>query len=288
MSDCAEHRPHLYTFADGELGGDELARVSEHVRLCPDCARIVADQRRLRQALAQSLDNDSVPTSLLARLESERPWATQAGAPSTARRAGRWAAIAAALLAAAGAGYWIWPRGADAPRMPPAVPAAVQVVDRAFARHWTCGQQPAAEQAGRELPQSLDALRDRAAELFDDRLLAIAPDMTASGFRFESCHWCGLCPDQRGLHIIYHRASDGTRLSLFSIPHVDLVANATCCDRGPKSVYRDGRLEEGVIYNLVAWHCPAGCTTYFACAALGREELERLVEPLVVASSPKP
>lgn len=288
MSECAEHQPHLYAFADGELAGDDLTRVSEHVRRCPACARIVSDQRHLRQMLAHSLSNDPVPTSLLKRLEFERPWTARVGAPSPARRAARWAGIAAVVLAAAGIGYFIWPRGVEGPRNPPAAPAVVLVVDQAFARHRTCGKTPAAEQPAQDLPQSVDELRANAPELFDDRLLALAPDMSASGFGFESCHRCGLHPDQIGLHIVYRRARDGVGLSLWSIPHVDLAVNAACCDRGPSTVFRNARMEEGMVYNLVAWHCPAGCTTYFACAALSRDELERLLEPQIVAGRSKP
>jgi hypothetical protein len=48
---CLSIRAHLEAFADGELRGDALRRVSKHVESCASCANDVAETRSLGDAL---------------------------------------------------------------------------------------------------------------------------------------------------------------------------------------------------------------------------------------------
>jgi anti-sigma factor RsiW len=49
-----EHRwthAHLSEYLDRELGSDEVARVEEHIGICPHCRRVLATLRRTLEGL---------------------------------------------------------------------------------------------------------------------------------------------------------------------------------------------------------------------------------------------
>ena len=54
MNPCLAVQPHLEAFADGELRGDVLRRVSQHVETCPACSGVVESVRAVGGALRDS------------------------------------------------------------------------------------------------------------------------------------------------------------------------------------------------------------------------------------------
>jgi hypothetical protein len=61
---CAAVRPHLEAFADGELRGDVLRRVSQHVEACGDCGSFVEGVQGVGDALRNGLQPEPDPTVL--------------------------------------------------------------------------------------------------------------------------------------------------------------------------------------------------------------------------------
>lgn len=63
MKICEEYASLLDPFIDGELAGDEAARVREHLASCPACAAYVADAMAIRAAFGD-IDETQVPEGL--------------------------------------------------------------------------------------------------------------------------------------------------------------------------------------------------------------------------------
>lgn len=61
---CATVLPHLDAFADGELRGDVLRRVSQHVENCDGCRDLVDGVHSIGETLRNSQVHDSDPTVL--------------------------------------------------------------------------------------------------------------------------------------------------------------------------------------------------------------------------------
>jgi anti-sigma factor RsiW len=71
-----EHRwthAHLSEYLDRELGSDEVARVEEHVGICPHCRRVLATLRRTLEGLRSLSDpaEPSVADGVIDRLRKE-------------------------------------------------------------------------------------------------------------------------------------------------------------------------------------------------------------------------
>jgi hypothetical protein len=64
---------HLSDYLDGELAGDERARVETHVGLCPECRRVLAGLRKTLAALMELRTDGGVDVAggIIARLRSE-------------------------------------------------------------------------------------------------------------------------------------------------------------------------------------------------------------------------
>ncbi len=66
---CDDFKPLLTGRVDGELSGEDEARLDAHLRTCPDCARELDELRRLKEDLAMLKFKE--PTDI----ELERYWA---------------------------------------------------------------------------------------------------------------------------------------------------------------------------------------------------------------------
>jgi hypothetical protein len=95
-SECVELNELVSAYADGELAGEDLARVEGHLGGCPDCRAFVATCRKIDTAVA---DGPEPPEVEPARWEAMRGQLLAAAGPSFDRRRSRFRiAKAAAFL----------------------------------------------------------------------------------------------------------------------------------------------------------------------------------------------
>lgn len=71
-----EHRwthAHLSEYLDGDLAGDEVARLEAHAGICPHCRRVLATLRRTLEGLRALPGEESsgVADDVIARLRAE-------------------------------------------------------------------------------------------------------------------------------------------------------------------------------------------------------------------------
>ncbi|MEZ6196620.1 MAG: zf-HC2 domain-containing protein [Planctomycetota bacterium] len=110
---CRQVREHASDHRDRKLGPDAASLIDEHLRVCPDCARVYARDRALadlaRARFASETRTGSAPSRLAARIkgtlverafaqERPRPLAERAAATGRAWARSRAAAAAAAVL----------------------------------------------------------------------------------------------------------------------------------------------------------------------------------------------
>lgn len=282
---CTQIRRFLYAFADGELSVKDNCEVLDHLKMCPPCARIVADQQSLRRVLHGSLVDEPVPAEVLARLQQAARRRVPVATPS-GFRSGRWAwAAAAVLVLAAGLGYFGWPHAVtDDSRQTTLLAAAVaeEVVDT----HCACCKHSRAEHQARDLPNTLEGLRDdKVAAQFGDRMEIMIPDFAVSGFSFESVNRCSVEDDRPGLHIIYRNPRDNERLSFFSVPRCDMKGCAGFCNHGRRTFYVDHRKHDGIDYAIVGWQCSKGRSSFLACAPMKQDDLLTLLDTVRMVRS---
>ena len=100
-SECAELNELVSAFVDGELAGEELARVERHLAACEECRAFAEECRLLEGAVGKSLH---APEVKLARWEAMRAQLRAAArSRASARRSGFRKVKAAAFLATAAA-----------------------------------------------------------------------------------------------------------------------------------------------------------------------------------------
>jgi anti-sigma factor RsiW len=106
--DCEQARTLLRDEQLGRLPDAQSAAVQEHLRSCPECARVDAEERVLSELLAAHLPPVAAPELLRERLS------TQFGMASKPIRRARTPLIAGSLGAAAvlAAAWLLWPRAA--------------------------------------------------------------------------------------------------------------------------------------------------------------------------------
>ncbi len=96
--DCAQAKPLLDAYCDGELSAGEAAGVEQHVRACAKCRARVEAQRALSSAVRRHATYHGAPDTLRARLRRELPTETTlAGARRSWRQIG--AGLAAGVVA---------------------------------------------------------------------------------------------------------------------------------------------------------------------------------------------
>jgi anti-sigma factor RsiW len=99
MSACRMAAPLVTAYIDGELVGDDRAAFEAHLTSCPDCRRLLEDERGVVAAVRASLPLYGAPEPLRDRVEGllDRAPARPGLAP-----AARWAGLAAAAAVATG------------------------------------------------------------------------------------------------------------------------------------------------------------------------------------------
>jgi anti-sigma factor RsiW len=105
--DCEQARTLLRHEQLGRLPAAQSAAVQEHLRSCPECARVDAEERVLSDLLTAHLPQVAAPEMLRERLS------TQFGIASKPRRRARAPLMAGSLSAVAlvAAAVLLWPRG---------------------------------------------------------------------------------------------------------------------------------------------------------------------------------
>lgn len=101
MSAC-EHSRQVSAYYDGELPPEERARVEEHIRQCPICAKELDQLRQISRLLGAARIPD-LPADLPPRLRGAAPSAADRWLVRTAEAL---TAVAAAVLVASG--LWLW------------------------------------------------------------------------------------------------------------------------------------------------------------------------------------
>lgn len=95
MKICEEYASLLDPFIDGELAGDEAARVREHLASCPACAAYAADAMAIRAAFGD-MDETEVPEGL-----ADGVMATIRAHAVPQKKKNQWVKVAASLAACA-------------------------------------------------------------------------------------------------------------------------------------------------------------------------------------------
>ena len=91
-------------YLDGELAAPDAVELEEHLRACPDCARLERRRRAVRVAVREHLPRFPAPDMLRARVRAQVRAETR---QTDRRRAPSWAALAvAASLAVVAFGSW--------------------------------------------------------------------------------------------------------------------------------------------------------------------------------------
>ncbi|MBL8047053.1 MAG: zf-HC2 domain-containing protein [Chthonomonas sp.] len=127
---CTWTTARLSAYVDNELGGEDMLRIREHLRLCPCCAQELEALRTIKLSLAELSTCGPDPD-----FESRLIAHVMGADLSPARRSpNRLALVAAAGLAIAGLSYVVIqqvapPKAAPAPQLVEADPAAVWGAD---------------------------------------------------------------------------------------------------------------------------------------------------------------
>jgi hypothetical protein len=287
----------LFAFADSQLGVKDNCEVLDHLKMCPSCSRIVDEHHALRGAVRRIVATITVPESLKRRIDAA---VTQAGPPKShaGRHAWRPAAIAASIVliaAAAGTIFWTgWGRDdsvAKATKVAQSPPIKVergQGAAKAIADVHNLCCAHAATHHSRTLPSNLAELGPAICSHFNHKIAALAPDLTAYGYRFESANFCGVQdkPGCEGGHILYVADKGPSRLSFFSVPRWDCLDK--CSNRGLPSSDDCRKYEvdqpDGGKLAILAWHSDA--TTYICCGAEPFSRVEPMVKQIRTALVP--
>lgn len=103
MSACRTNAPLVSAYVDGELVGDDRIAFEAHVASCPDCRRLLEDERAVVAAVRRSLPLDEAPAALRERVEAlldAPPRRRGTLSPARAWALGLAAGLVAVLLAA--------------------------------------------------------------------------------------------------------------------------------------------------------------------------------------------
>lgn len=283
MINCQTARRYLYAFADGELSVKDNCEVLDHLKMCPHCARIASDQQHLRTAVRRTALAAPVPAGLAERVRrSIDP--TRAAPGRSARPARpRWIAWAVPMAAAASIALMSFTLWQSLRPIPSEDPPSADFVNRGGSAashvvdvHAECCRRADAHQHP-DLPHDRVQVASALTRHYEDRITALAPDLSEFGFRFESANFCGLQPDQPGGHILYV-ADNAQRFSFFSVPRWQSLdgqsdAKLTLASRDR---WRTFEVEHGDDqYAVVAWHDDE--TTYVCCATLPARDMMRMV-----------
>ncbi len=279
---CAAVRKFLYALADGQLADKANAQVSDHVKACSACSRLVGEHQSLRTALGRQIEAVPIPRGLEDRVRQ----AITAGKPVP--RPNRWRAIlrvrtyaAAACIVLATLAAWRFALPASsAMRVGPGEGAASAVV----MTHNMCCDHAASHQ-NTDLPKSLAGLASAISAHYDHIIRVFAPDLSGHGFAFESANLCGVMDRDgcHGGHLLYAKSDNKltTRLSVFSIPRWDDLD-------GDEPAPNDGRTRQFIVaqdtgpdISVAVWHEDA--TSFICCAEVAPDTMADLVKDVRLA-----
>ena len=154
MKICEEYASLLDPFIDGELVGDEAARVREHLACCPACAAYVGDAMAIRAAF-NDIDEIEVPDGL-----ADGVMAAIRAHAVPQKKKNQWVKVAASLAACALIVFtavrvmpFSGPSGATAPPLASAAAAP-------SSSSGTAGSSASTEMQSRNMESSLDAKAD--------------------------------------------------------------------------------------------------------------------------------
>lgn len=267
---CNDAKKHLHTFADGELPAPDADAVASHIGKCPSCEQSVSDQRLLRSAVCKTIEREPVPEGLKFKINSAvmseaRP-AAGGGVFATRLRA---YGMAACLLLVAGLFLWrsalqksTPPGGVNIREKSDAVPQFARMVSDVH--DMCCAHGP--NHHARSLPTKLAALEPAICSHFHNKIKALAPDLTAHGYRFESANYCGVqeAPEAAGGHLIYTHETKPTRLSFFSIPQWDALGGCmSACAEAAGCRQCEVPQKDGKTLAILTW--TKNGTTYICC-----------------------
>lgn len=107
---CTDHEVTIVQWLDGTLPQRDVDSVSEHVACCDRCAKTYRETKQLFALLR----DDAVPEPTQERLDEIVTAALATGKPRD-QHWGRWLAIAATVLLAVGASWWLFTARTAAP-----------------------------------------------------------------------------------------------------------------------------------------------------------------------------
>jgi hypothetical protein len=284
MMNCQTVRRYLYAFADGELAVRENCEVLDHLKMCPDCTRLVDEQHTLRSTLRRNLESETAPAPLVARVEH---MLDHRRAP-TGIDYGVWFRRLVPLAAAAAIGlatFTVWRTVYPASATPFNSTKHVERGDTAATLvvlvHEHCCENAAAHQ-NPDLPRKRIALASAISDQFGGRIRALAPDMSPYGYAFESANICQVRPRLPAGHLIYVNETDEQRLSFFSTPRWGCLDRCNVLRSKNEDELRQFEVEqEQQIYAVVAWHDEQ--TTYLLCAPMRADDLIKIARPIRLA-----
>ncbi len=186
---CSEARRWAPLYLSGEMAGEELRRFSAHLEECRACAAEMAQHWMLDRRIRASLDAEAPPADRVEREVRRHIAASQARS--------RRAAIAAAVLAAAGAGIWWLRLAAPQAYADAALDHRAEVVQ----------QQPRRWRSGPEI----EALAAEAG-LSAGQMAALAP----AGYLLQRAKFCRIA-GVRMLHMVF--AGGARQYSVYLCPH---------------------------------------------------------------------
>lgn len=269
MRDCRKVRKYLYAFADGQFDVKINCDLLDHLKMCPQCTRIVDEHQSLREALKRVGASVSVPASLGHEVRAALAPRARSAKRSTWR--GR---VAAGLLAAACIGsamYTAWDVYGPKPQSQSGGTVASEgfAVSRVAYVHAMCIQKGDAHQDP-NIPRDIEGMRAAYAARFQSQINVLVPDLSEYGFELESAGICGVQCGQVGAHLIYHCGATSNRCSLFSVPRIP------CMDLTSEGAWYEHRVEQSdksFLY-VLAW-CDDGRTTHICCSPVEPEQMKK-------------
>lgn len=263
----------IAAFADGELTGEQNLQLMKLMADDPGITQQVADQQKLRQAVARAMTDESIQTPAHLRDQimqmsiddtpASHTETTPTARPQTGSSVlaviGRWApaAVAAVLLIGALVALNLADNVGGSKLITSAKVLNASLVNEFGNRHFKCARHLTPMHGTDKFPQDLDALPGALSSYFQQPIDENALNLSALGFEFDMAGLC-LLPGKGSVHVVYKsQAPTGQidTLSLWLRPYDDqstiepgrLYKTADATDNFPMLVWRQGDM----VYYLV-------------------------------------
>jgi anti-sigma factor RsiW len=270
----AEFEKLRFAYADGELDEHLIAEMDAYLRSSPEARALIEADRLLRESLARGFAHDRLPEGF-----ASQAFARLGEADYDARGVfrSRWMIPLGAITAAAAClALWLaLPLGGRASGELASSSADAPLIEMIEETHFGCVAKGLGHQCA-DLPRDdLEAIRTRMSEKLG--MTVLVPDLSGQGCSFQTANYCGL-PGRRGAHLIYSKDRQGLCLSVMTVE-----------DMGDRFPDASRTLYHGRRYyaladrraSVVAWN--QGGATYVLCAAVEREDLLELADPVRLA-----